>query len=101
MNIITPTIGRKVWFWPNGSHLGVPAVAQPESQNHGQAMDATIVHVHSDRMVNLQVIDHVGSAWPVRSVFLQQEGDAAPHGKFVPWLASQSDMLADDWNRVA
>lgn len=52
-------------------------------------MDATIVFVHGDRMVNLLVLDHVGSTWPVGSVTLQQEGDAALQGMYAQWMPYQ------------
>ena len=88
--LIKPTIGRKVWFWPNSSHIGVPAQAQPESQDPNQAMDATIVFVHGDRCVNLLVVDHTGATWPVRSVTLQQEGDPTIQGMYAQWMPYQT-----------
>lgn len=90
MNIIKPTIGQKVWFWPNGSHIGVPCQAQPQSQDPAQAMDATVVFVHGDRMVNLLVLDHNGIGWNVCSVNLKQEGDATPQWMYAQWTPYQA-----------
>ena len=53
------------------------------------------------------------SGWNGRHMWvaLQQPGERSKmslpylyictvHGEFVPWLASQTDMLADDWGNV-
>lgn len=96
MNIIKPTIGQKVWFWPNGSHIGVPCQAQPQCQDPAQAMDATIVLVHAEHCVNLLVIDHAGISWPVCSVFLQQEGDETPKGMYAQWTPYQAGRAKKD-----
>ncbi len=61
--MITPTIGRKVWFWRHGSNPSDPA-QQPE--------DATVCYVHSDTLVNLRVTDHSGIARSETSVSLRQ-----------------------------
>jgi hypothetical protein len=60
--MIQPTIGRQVWFWKYTPTEG----EQPEA--------ATVVYVHNERLVNLQVIDHDGHA---RS---HRRGAAAPAG---------------------
>ena len=96
LNLITPTIGRKVWFWPNGTHIGVPYIEPPQCQDLKQAMDATIVFVHNDRRVNLLVVDHIGITWPVNSVFLQQEGDATPSGMYAQWMPYQAGQAKKD-----
>ena len=50
---IKPTIGRRVWFRPSAQFLERnPTVTQLGS---GQPMDAGIVYVHHDHMVNLAV----------------------------------------------
>lgn len=56
---ITPTIGRKVWFWPNGVHIGPPGAAQPQQFNTEQALDATIVFVWGDRINGMPL--HIGT----------------------------------------
>lgn len=62
--MIKPTIGRQVWLWRLGSRYGTE---QPEA--------ATVVYVHSERMVNLQVLDHQGLARRMTSVPLVQPED--------------------------
>lgn len=75
---IKPTIGRAVWFRPSASFLAQnPAVTQ---FNPEQPMEARIVYVHHDHMVNLVVSDHVGHPWQVASV---------------PLLAGQYDPVQD------
>ena len=84
--MIPPTIGRKVWFHP--------AIAQmetvPANGNFSRRvdlinlsidrdprnifMDATIVYVHNDRLVNLLVTDHVGHQHQMSDVILLHDG---------------------------
>lgn len=85
--VITPTISRKVWFWPSGArHFnGAPFdYFQPN-----QAMDATVVCVWGDRCVNLDVIDHDGTHHPMRNVILRQPGDPEPAGPYCEWMPFQ------------
>ena len=80
--MITPTNGRQVWFHPNGS---LPDVAYM-----GLALAATVVHVWSDRCVNLQVLDANGVAHQVTSVTLLQDTDAPPLvGVYAEWMPFQ------------
>lgn len=90
--IIPPTIGRKVWFRPNGAaHLNGAIYA-----NHmpSQPMDATIVCVWGERMVNLAVLDHDGGMHSVRSVPLVQPGDPIPQGFYCEWMPFQVGQAA-------
>lgn len=64
--VIKPTIGRRVWFRPSGAFLASnPILTQ---LNPEQPMDAGIVYVQHDHMVNLIVTDHVGKTLAVPSV---------------------------------
>lgn len=64
--VIKPTIGRRVWFRPSAAFLASnPILTQ---FNPEQPMDAGIVYVHHDHMVNLIVTDHVGKTLAVPSV---------------------------------
>lgn len=84
--MIIPTIGRKVWFRPNGNPtLGL-------FQFSDQAMDATVVHVWSDTCVNLLVNDHDGQQRVFRSVTLRQAEDpAVADGQFYcEWMPFQN-----------
>lgn len=84
-----PTIGRKLWFWLNASSAGAHGTHQPQVFNPDQPLDATVVCVHGDRMVNLFVVDHGGFTHSIRSVTLRQEGDAVPTGMYCEWMPYQ------------
>lgn len=88
-----PTIGRKVWFRLNGSTIGAPGAKQPEEFMKDQAMDATIVCVWGDTMVNLSVTDHGGTVHSIRSVHLRQEGEQAPQGLYCEWIPSKAEEV--------
>ncbi len=82
---IRPTIGRRVWFRPSADYLARnPTMTQ---LNPEQAMDAGIVYVHHDHMVNLQVADHVGRQFMVPSVPLLAGA----------WEASDGLDFAAEW----
>ena len=92
-NIIKPTVGRKVWYRPSeGDQLG----PTPMAVTGNQPLDATIIAVWGDRMVNLLVMDAVGRQFPVLSVSLLQ-GDDKPHldregkpsGRYAEWMPYQ------------
>lgn len=59
MSSIIPTIGRKVWFWAS-------APDEFNIEDHDQALDATVIFVHTEGpvkgTVNLLVIDHQGES---------------------------------------
>ena len=77
--MIKPTIGRIVWYWPQG-----------QTEFQGQQPNAAIVcYVHGDRMVNLAWFDSNGVAEHSTSVTLVQEGDDAPLGGFCTWMPYQ------------
>lgn len=93
--IITPTIGRKVWYRHDGAPLvsGLPAPWSPTSYGD-QPMDATVVYVWGDRMVNLRVTDHDGNTFIVTSCTLVQEGDATPGNRHCQWMPYQLGQAA-------
>lgn len=92
-NIIKPTIGRKVWYRHDGAPLvsGLPAPWTPTSYGD-QPMDATVVYVWGDRMVNLRVTDHAGNTFVVTSVTLVQPGDAIPGSRHCEWMPYQTQQ---------
>lgn len=67
MQIINPTVGRKVWFYPQEEDIteGVDYRDQP--------LDATVVYVHGISLVNLHVLDASGNAWKFENVILLPE----------------------------
>lgn len=83
--VIPPTIGRKLHFYPNGCGFhSTPVVLGP------QPMDADVVFVWSDRMVNLCVRDHIGQVHALTSITLRQPDDAVPQGAYAEWMPFQA-----------
>lgn len=69
----------------------------------GQPLDATVIAVHGDRLVNVLVTDMVGRQFPVLSVTLVQEGDILPAcneglplGRYVEWMPYQQGQARKD-----
>jgi hypothetical protein len=78
VNIIPPSIGRKVWFRGAGVDLD------------DQAEDATIVYVHNEHLVNLFVVSFNGVPRAETSVPLVHEGEERPEGGFfAEWMPFQ------------
>lgn len=91
--MIKPTVGRKVWYWPSANDKTGPV---PMYQQADQPLDATIIAVHGDRMVNVLVTDVMGRQFPVLSCSLLQPGDQLPAyadgqiiGRYVEWMPYQ------------
>lgn len=63
--MITPTIGRRVWFRPSAALIESSGMTV-----HDKAvpLDAGIVYVWNDRLVNLDVTDHAGVHLAITSV---------------------------------
>ena len=88
-------MGRKVWFRPNGTtQLQVPGTEEytlgfPRIMGN-QPLDATVVYVWGDRMVNLMVLDHNGNQFLATSVTLLQPGEEPPTvGHYAEWMPYQ------------
>lgn len=79
--VITPTIGRKVWFYPGPSRVLARRSPDP--------LDATIVFVWHNRLVNLLVVDHDGKSHPINSVHLDQPGDKIAPSERAEWMPYQ------------
>jgi hypothetical protein len=77
--VINPTVGRVVLFHPDAPH--------------DQPFAATIAYVHSDRMVNLSVIDANGFQFSKNSVTLIQDDDAYP-AEYCEWMPYQKGQAA-------
>lgn len=89
---IVPTVSRKVWFFPNGC---TNLHSYPHCIDKATPMDATITFPWSDRMVNLQVIDHIGQVHAYNSVQLLQPGDGEPiaghpYARWMPYQVGQA-----------
>ncbi len=66
-----------------------------------QQLDATIICVHGDRMVNVLVTDPYGKQFPVYSCTLLQPGDVPNRdpegntiGRYVEWMPHQAHVAA-------
>lgn len=98
--VIKPTVGRKVWFRPNGTtDLQKPGTTERSRLNelHGQPLDATVTYVWSERMVNLSVLDHYGNPFIATSVNLLQPGDSTPAtGFYAEWMPYQQGQARKD-----
>lgn len=89
--IIKPSIGRRVWFYPSVATLTSRGMRCNDAD---QAMDAGVCYVYHDRMVNVSVTDHMGTVHAITSVTLIQPGDDIPEGRdhctWMPYQVSQS-----------
>lgn len=84
--VIAPSVGRKVHFYPGN----VQFHSQPYCINPEVPMDATVVYVWSDRMVNLHVVDHIGQVHALTSVTLRQPDDVIAEGAaYAEWMPFQ------------
>lgn len=95
-NIIKPTISRKVWFRPNGQirfqkpDTNPPVYGAPHILSD-QPLDATVVYVWHDRMVNLLFRDHYGNQFIATSVTLvQPDADPPAAGFYAEWMPYQA-----------
>ena len=83
--IIEPTVGRMVWFWPNGKS-DINAKIQPYA--------AQIAYVHSVGMINIGYLDANGEHKNQTSVPLIQEGQDQPYFSFCEWMPFQKGQAA-------
>jgi hypothetical protein len=82
VSTIKPTIGRKVWYWPEQPTMRV--------NDDRQAFDATIVFVHDDGTVNLAVFDHDGHYLIQHRVELQDEPTRRGIATWMPYQLGQA-----------
>jgi hypothetical protein len=87
--MISPTVGRVVWFWSGHEWRAL----QPEA--------ALIVFVHSDIMVNLAIFDLAGRFRNRTRVELYQgEGDR-PEDAFCEWIRDERALPAKPFPKLA
>ena len=99
--ITTPTVGRKVWYRPSDADIAgnnrMTVAGAPGGE--AQPLDATVIAVWGDRMVNLLVTDIVGKQYPRLSVTLVQDGDTKPTGAFycewMPYQIAQASAVTE------
>jgi hypothetical protein len=79
--MITPTVGRVVWF--------------RERDDRGmQPYAAIIAYVHSDTKVNLMVIEPDGTTWGCENVELLQDNYNAADDVWCEWMPYQKGQAA-------
>lgn len=87
--MITPTIGRRVWFRPSAALIESSGMTV-----HDKAvpLDAGIVYVWNDRLVNLDVTDHAGVHLAITSVpLIHGDEPAGPMPFFyAEWMPYQN-----------
>ena len=96
--LIKPSVGRKVWYRPSEFDKSGPGGMSVAGV---APLDATVIAVWGDRMVNLLVVDIVGKTFPKLSVTLLQDGDVpavGPDGKtvggYAEWMPYQLGQAA-------
>lgn len=96
-NFIKPTVGRKVWYRPSKHDKLGPI---PMHVSGDQPLDATVIAVWGDRMVNVLVTDTSGKQFPVLSCDLLQPGDEPKKdaegqaiGRYVEWMPYQANKV--------
>lgn len=105
--VITPTIGRRLWYWPSDYDKGLVPGTQLDRTicvgDDAQACDAGVVFVHGDRLVNLLVTDHAGHTHRRLSVHLVQEGDEPlpPGAAYAQWMPYQQGQAKKDSQPLA
>lgn len=92
MNTITPTVGRRIHFWPNAEHqaaLGVFDATQP--------CDAGVLYVWPDGAINILATGPSGSTLAVQRVRIVPEGeDSLEDESHARWMAYQTTKAAQE-----
>jgi len=87
---ITPTVGRRIHFWPNAEHaalLGVFDATQP--------CDAGVLYVWPDGRINIEATGPSGSKLAVQGVqILHPDGAAVEGESFAQWMPYQTKQAA-------
>ena len=95
--LIPPTPGRVVWYFPSQHEIDAKAFSY---EDRTKPLAATVAYVHTDRLVNLSIVDQVGAQFRRTSVQLLQEDDPVPHtseGPYATWMPYQlSQALKED-----
>lgn len=99
--MIKPTVGRKVWFIPSDydtSIDGYKILPDVDNPAYNQPLDATIIGVHSDTLVNLHVIDAEGNQFFQEGTRLMQDGktEIGKDESYAMWMPYQVTQAAKD-----
>lgn len=107
--MIKPTVGRKVWYRPSetetlqrtseGPQMGIILHVLEGMSGVGgfmQPLDATIIGVHVNGLVNLYIIDAMGLPHVRLNATLKQEGDGYIDGGYAEWMPYQIGQAKKD-----
>lgn len=87
--MITPTIGRKIWFWPNQTNTACYTVLDA-----AQAFDASVVFVAADDRVHIAFFDHTGVPFIRHDVPILQDDKPLPAGTcYCAWMPYQQSAV--------
>lgn len=95
--MISPTVGRKVWYRPCPADIEGQGGNSKMEVNGNEPLDATVVAVWGDRCINIAVLDIYAGLHERRSVTLIQEGDTPPStGRYAQWMPYQTAQAKKD-----
>jgi hypothetical protein len=86
--VITPTVGRIVWFTPSALQIAA-GVSKQE-----QPLAAIVTYVWSDHMINIAFWDSHGMPYSATSVPLIQDDEPKPDGFYCEWMPYQKGQAA-------
>lgn len=85
--MIKPTVGRVVLYRPHPMLDSTPIVDAPDTR-----YAATVAYVHSDKFVNLSVVDSNGNQFAREHVELVQDNE--PHVGQCEWMPYQKAVAS-------
>lgn len=95
MTVIVPTVGRKIYFYPDAGGIADKTITRIDEQ----PIDATVVYVHPKaeadphHLVNLRLTDHTGFMHFCGKVPLVQDGSIVK-GACAQWMPYQVGQAA-------
>lgn len=98
MTKIIPTVGRKVWYFPSTDQFDDDTtMIQHKRDGEVQPLDATVIAVYADDIVNLSIFDIHGHIFCRRNVKLLSDGERRPSmGRYAEWMPYQIGQAKKD-----
>lgn len=93
-----PTVGRKVWYYPStDEHDDDSHMIIHKRDGEAQPLDATVIAVYADDIVNLVIFDIHGHIFARRNVKLLADGERRPSmGRYATWMPYQISQAKKD-----